>query len=235
MRKKTVGALAGAAAAAVALGSGGTFALWSDNASVDAGTIQAGNLDIAPQGNFAWYDATLNDSPGFAGGFWDFLFPRHDVGHPIDRMHAGDGYRVVPGDIVVGYQDVVIDLHGDNLRAHLTVGPGPGVPGSEFEGLEVEYGLWDEENGRWIDYGLDFDDVSEFALQADGVNQEQGEDDWDGLGGWYILDRESTLTVVVVASFDEATSGQTSVNAQTALDNLEIELEQSTSALPIFD
>lgn len=228
MRKKTVGALAGAAAAAVALGSGGTFALWSDSTSVDAGTIQAGNLDVAAYGQFQWYDLTENDSPGFFGAIWDFFIPRHDLGHSIANMNGS--YRVVPGDVVAGYQDVTVDLHGDNLRAILTVGPGPGVPGSEFTGLDVEYGIYNYTTGAYVATGLGFGDETELYFQADGAGQANGQDD----PGWEVLPRNSDLAVVIVAEFDPNTSGQTSTNAATALTNLQISLEQSRSALPIF-
>ncbi|MGC5628059.1 alternate-type signal peptide domain-containing protein [Georgenia sp. Z1344] len=217
MRKKTVGVLAGAAAAAVALGSGGTFALWSDDTSVDAGTIQAGNLEVEAQGDFQWYDATLNRVPFIV---WDIPFPRHDWGHTIANMN-GD-YRVVPGDVVVGAQDVLVDLHGDNLRAHLTVGPADGAT-AEFEGLSVEYGVYNNSTNSWIATGLELGDDREFGFQADGVGQEDGSDD----PFWTVLPRESELTVVILGVFDEDTGDRVSVNDITELGSLEITLEQS--------
>lgn len=228
MRKKTVGALAGAAAAAVALGSGGTFALWSDQASVDAGTIQAGNLELETEGTFRWHDVTDDDSPGIFGFLYDLFNDRHDFGHHIDHMDGS--YRVVPGDELIGWQDVEVDLHGDNLRAVLSVGPGPGVAGSEFEGLEVEYGIYNNDSDEWIATGLGFGDETDVYFQADGVGQDDGEDD----PGWTVLPRNTDLSIVVLAIFDEDTDERTSVNDATALTHLAINLEQSRSAHPIF-
>lgn len=236
MRKKTVGALAGAAAAAVALGSGGTFALWSDSDTIDAGTITAGNLEVETQGAFQWYDTTLNidnfSVPPVCIPFlgcipgWDFTLPtlRHDFAHPINDM---DTYRVVPGDFIVGEQSIVLDLEGDNLRADLTIGPSTDYDG-EFEGLTVRYGVYNETTNEWIVTSASFDDVVELEFQAPQAGQGAGTPD----PGWPVLAHDTELTFVVLAEFDEATSGTTSTEASTALDNLVVELEQTRRSLP---
>jgi len=100
MNKKTTGVVAGAAGAALLLG-GATFALWSDSAPVDGGTITAGNLDVeavAPQ----WKDVSAD---------------RTDAGHVIDL----DTFRIVPGDTIQGTFGFKAALEGDNMVAELSL------------------------------------------------------------------------------------------------------------------
>ena len=100
MNKKTTGVVAGAAGAALLLG-GATFALWSDSAPVDGGTITAGNLDVE----------------AVAAQWKDVSADRTDAGHAIDL----DSFRIVPGDTVQGTFGFRAALEGDNMVAELSL------------------------------------------------------------------------------------------------------------------
>jgi len=160
MNKKTKGIVAGAAGAALLLGAGGTFALWSDAEHVPGGTITAGTLDIKAT-ETQWYDVSPDrqDAQDIGVPFqWDASWLPQDtqvwsgpasgavysefqtldtdgpsggttpvVGHPIEL----DSWRIVPGDFVLGQNDVHLRAEGDNLRAEVTV-VNTGSDGSEL-------------------------------------------------------------------------------------------------------
>lgn len=105
MSKKTTGIIAGAAGAALLIG-GGTFALWSDSASINNNTLTTGNLDIVAAAcatdaaNVVWTDQSPN---------------RSDLGHAI----TASTWRGVPGDVIQGEFCFSGALEGDNLVAQL--------------------------------------------------------------------------------------------------------------------
>ena len=135
MNKKTKGILAGVAGGALLLGAGGTFALWSDQATIPGGNITAGQLDVNAK-ELQWFDVS-NDHGGHLGlGIdWDridFGPEAHWNGAATDfNTWSGDAtgrdvydinaWRIVPGDQLLGVSDLTVDLEGDNLRADLTV------------------------------------------------------------------------------------------------------------------
>lgn len=100
MNRKTSGLIAAALGLAVLAGAGaGTFALWSDSALLDGGTITAGGLDVeALSTTAADVSADRTDSP-----------------HPIDP----ETWRAVPGDTVRIDYALDVALEGDNLLAAL--------------------------------------------------------------------------------------------------------------------
>ena len=99
MNKKLTGIVAGAAGAALLL-SGATYALWSDSATVDGGTIAvSGNLDVAVLES-AWVDASDD---------------RTDNPHDIDLT----SFKIIPGDTIVGSFGFDVGLEGDNMLAAL--------------------------------------------------------------------------------------------------------------------
>lgn len=100
MKNKTKGVIAGIAGLALLTG-GTTFALWSDQASVDGGTIVNGNLAVTAD-PIAWVDLSPD---------------RTDSPHAIDL----NTWRMVPGDIARGTLDLQVTLEGDNLVATLDV------------------------------------------------------------------------------------------------------------------
>lgn len=93
MNKLLKGSIAGAAGIALLLGGAGTLAYWNDSATLAAGQVQSGTLDIETVGTaVTTYQAT---------------------GAAVTRA--------VPGDTIVILQDVEISATGDNLKARLTV------------------------------------------------------------------------------------------------------------------
>jgi alternate signal-mediated exported protein len=98
MNKLVKGSIAGAVGIALLLGGAGTFALWSDTASVNGGVVQTGTLDVALTGTGAWKDISADA----ANTTW---VPLTD--------------RLVPGDTVTFTQDVTVVATGKNLKATL--------------------------------------------------------------------------------------------------------------------
>jgi alternate signal-mediated exported protein len=98
MNKLVKGSIAGAIGIALLLGGAGTFALWSDGALVNGGTVQTGTLDIVTTGSATWKDI----SPDAPNTNWAV---------------ATD--RLVPGDTVTLTQDVTVTATGKNLKALL--------------------------------------------------------------------------------------------------------------------
>jgi alternate signal-mediated exported protein len=97
MNKFTKASVAGAVGIALLLGGAGSFALWNDSATVDAGSINAGSLALSAQTDGAWKNIT----PGHVGA--------------IDSS-----FRMVPGDTVQYTQSLTITGVGDDLSATLT-------------------------------------------------------------------------------------------------------------------
>ena len=95
MNKLTKGAIAGAAGIALLLGGAGSFALWNANASLDAGTINAGTLTLSTKADSAvWKDGNTT----------------------IDSL---DNFRIVPGDTITLNQDLTVTARGNDLSAKL--------------------------------------------------------------------------------------------------------------------
>ncbi|NKS28042.1 alternate-type signal peptide domain-containing protein [Rhodococcus hoagii] len=93
MNKKTKGAIAAGAAAALLAGGAGTFALWSDSENLAGGTIQSGKLTLTTAGTPTWTKG----------------------GNSIDITT----YKVVPGDVITYNATATIGASGNNLAAHL--------------------------------------------------------------------------------------------------------------------
>ncbi len=104
MNKLTKGAIAAAAGVVLLLGGGGTLAYWNASTSVGAGTIQSGNLAVAPvtPSNAVWKSGTTT----------------------INLAN----FRAVPGDTLTFTQDISITASGNNLL--FTVG----IAGGAFTG-----------------------------------------------------------------------------------------------------
>ncbi|UNQ40634.1 alternate-type signal peptide domain-containing protein [Prescottella equi] len=97
MNKKTKGAIAAGAAAALLAGGAGSFALWSDSESITgAGTIKSGTLDIKSASGGTWSDASGS----------------------IDLST----YKIVPGKSITYSVPVVVHVEGNGLTAKLTPG-----------------------------------------------------------------------------------------------------------------
>ncbi len=102
MNKKVAkGALAAVVAVLLLLGGAGSYALWSDSDSADAGQITAGTLDISLVGTGQWEDV----SPGAINS------------GPIADINT---FRIVPGDVLRYNANFRIGASGENLRATVT-------------------------------------------------------------------------------------------------------------------
>lgn len=133
MNKMAKGAIATAAGVVLLIGGGGTLAVWNVEKNSQAGTIQAGNLDLTT-----------------ANGQW------LANGKPVANISA---YRIVPGDVLEYTEEVTITVDGDNLTAKLALS---GLNGTtdfvdntyETVGVQLE-----DLDGNAIPEGIIADDV----------------------------------------------------------------------------
>lgn len=100
--------VAAGAAGALLLGGAGTFALWSDQQTIDAGTVETGSLTLSTGAAGTWSDASADAIGG------------------TDFDPATD--KLVPGDTVQFEQTVTIAAEGKNLKGALTVGTLGAIP-----------------------------------------------------------------------------------------------------------
>jgi alternate signal-mediated exported protein len=100
MNKMIKGSVAGATGIVLLMGGFGTYALWSDSQTVDAGKVQSGSLEIESAGAASWED----QSSGAATTSWA---PATD--------------RMVPGDKVQLTQPLDVTATGKNLKVKLSV------------------------------------------------------------------------------------------------------------------
>lgn len=96
LSKLAKGLIAGGLGLALLLG-GGTFALWSDSASVDSGSIASGTLTLSA-GTPTWKNTV--------------------TGATVTDLSS---YHIVPGDVLAMTADLSITAVGDNLTAVLAV------------------------------------------------------------------------------------------------------------------
>ena len=97
MNKATKGAIAAGAAGILLLGGAGSFALWEESKTLDAGGVSTGALTLA-LGPGVWADATA----GSAGTIADI-----------------QDFAMVPGDTVTYTTAVTVTATGDNLQGEL--------------------------------------------------------------------------------------------------------------------
>lgn len=199
MKKKLTGVVAGAAGAAL-LFSGATYALWSDNATVDGGTITAGNLDVAA-----------------VGGQWqDVSDDRTDSPHGIDLAT----FHIVPGDTIQGTFGIDVGLEGDNMLAQFALSGG-GLTGDLAAGLEATYTVLD---------GAGTVVASGTGGVADGISVVLASSDNPAPGSALVVpatvDSTADFTLQVDVTFDAATTGQDLVQTQAALADAGVALTQ---------
>ncbi len=103
MNKLTRGAIAAGAGLVLLLGGAGTFALWSDTATLSGSTITAGELKFGTVGSPQWTNVTNGGNTAIA-----------DI----------STFRIVPGNTVKLTQTVQITATGNDLVAQLTYDPG---------------------------------------------------------------------------------------------------------------
>lgn len=199
MKKKLTGLVAGAAGAALLL-SGATYALWTDDATVEGGAITAGNLDVA----------------SVEGQWKDVSDDRTDSPHGIDLAD----FRIVPGDTIRGSFGIDAGLEGDNMLAQLALSGG-GLTGDLAAGLEAAYTVLDA-TGAVVASGTGgvADGISLVLASAD--NPEPG----SALVVPATADNVADFTLQIDITFDAATSEQDLVQTQAALADAGVALTQ---------
>lgn len=103
MNKAAKAGIAAAIAGILLLGSAGTYALWQDTQTVNAGTVSTGTLKLelgTPAGS--WQDVSADVA-----------------GAPVPFNPATD--KLVPGDTLKFTQPVKVTATGKNLAAQLTI------------------------------------------------------------------------------------------------------------------
>ena len=95
MNKLTKAAIATAVGTALLLGGAGTLASWNSSASINGGTVVAGNLAIASGATGVWKSGSTT----------------------IDLST----YKIVPGDTLTYTDTVNVTATGDNLKAKLAL------------------------------------------------------------------------------------------------------------------
>lgn len=100
--RTTKGVVAGALGIGLLAG-GTTFALWSDEATIDGGTITAGTLDLSAGGDRTWHDVS------------------GDVAPSADNVIDPANFLIVPGDTIQLTDHLTIETSGDNIKAKLSV------------------------------------------------------------------------------------------------------------------
>ncbi|MFB2555346.1 alternate-type signal peptide domain-containing protein [Herbiconiux liangxiaofengii] len=117
MNRVAKGAVAAGAAAVLLAGGAGTFALWSDQATVAGGTITAGHLSL---------DIT--------GGQWS------DISSGTPTTFDPEFDEIVPGDVVQYTATAVVEGDGKNLQAQL-VADTADIGGDLAPYLEITLGV----------------------------------------------------------------------------------------------
>jgi predicted ribosomally synthesized peptide with SipW-like signal peptide len=163
------GLIAGLAGGALLL-AGGTFALWSDSATIDeAGRVKMGTLDLTVDGPHGFdvsssgVDWTSNDprwdqdqkieDMGFAQGCLPPSSARTTWGHVIVD---GRTWEASPGDKLQVIYPARVDLSGDNMVAKLTAK----IPADSITGLV-------QSPGFLIDNGVNPHYADQDALQIE--------------------------------------------------------------------
>ncbi len=126
MNKKTKGLVAGVAGGALLLGTAGTFALWSDEATVSGAAITGGAFDLeVDETTWTWSD--ISGVPA----------------DPATDVPTASTVTLVPGKQLKGTTEITTTLDGHHLAADLTI---DGVPAGD-EWLKVEWWLGENSLG----------------------------------------------------------------------------------------
>jgi len=110
MNKRTKALVAGGAGAVILLGTAGTFALWSDTATVPGAVVTGGKLALTGNSNVTWaaYDISGDTAAKIAD--------------------EDDTIQLVAGVELVGETAITPELAGDYLKAELDVTQASTVP-----------------------------------------------------------------------------------------------------------
>lgn len=201
MNKKLTGLVAGAAGGVLLL-SGGTYALWSDDGTVDGGTITSGNLDVVVLDG-QWTDESAD---------------RSDQGHAIDLTD----FRIVPGDTIQGSFGVDVGLEGDNMLAELALSGGD-LSDALADGLSLEYVVRDSSGDEVASSSGAADGVTVALASEDNENSDTVAE------VPATVDDSAEFTLDVAVTFDEDTSEQELTQTQAALADAGVALTQVRS------
>lgn len=140
MKKNTKGAIAAGAAALLLAGGAGTFAAWSDEATLGGGDVTSGQLSI-------------DEVAGSGGWVW----ATDDVTGPFNP----DDDTIVPGDSIEYTAEYTLTVIGNNLVASLTptlggltgdadlLGQLESESGTTTPGIELD-NITDADNGKTV-------------------------------------------------------------------------------------
>ena len=198
--------VAAIALAGIIVTGGSSFALWSDSAAANGGTITSGNLDVEASETGTWRD--ISDD-------------RTDKGHEINL----DTFKIVPGDTIEGTYDVKAALEGDNLVANLGfVKNASGLtlaPANLASNLKVSAKFVDS-TGKTVATSNDLTKPTSIQF-ASADNSNKG--DLPTLPAE--LPEKANYKVVLNVTFDKETSDQELVKTQSTLDGMTVTLEQT--------
>lgn len=131
MNKLVKGSIAGAAGIALLLGGAGTFALWNDSITANAGTVSSGQLRIAdsttPGGSWTDQSSSIVAGSGTA-------LPTTTTGTAPNQVITVTP-KIVPGDKWRYTRQIVLTTTGKNLLADLSFDPASitnNLPAGEF-------------------------------------------------------------------------------------------------------
>ena len=146
-RKSLKGVIALAAAGLVLAGGGGTYALWSDQVTLNGGNVNSGELKLVDTQPGTWFDLSSGTATAIA-----------DI----------STFRVVPGDVIEYRVVTTIAADGDNLKATLAADPASVTGDPELladmavtTGITVggvaQTAITEADDAKQIDVAVDFD------------------------------------------------------------------------------
>jgi len=115
MNKLVKGSIAAAAGIALLLGGAGTFALWSDGATLNPGTVTAGELDLVANADGAWVPALTYVVPGDVTTYTETF----DISAVGDTLNA---------EITTNISSIVGSIAGATYDVTFTVTDSLGAP-----------------------------------------------------------------------------------------------------------
>lgn len=108
--------IAAVAVGALALG-GGSLALWSDSADLDAAAVATGHLDLNTKTQAAYDISSYQVPESGSPENWTVSDGTEFVASPINL----ETFKFVPGDVVAVTVPIEVELEGNNLAAQFSV------------------------------------------------------------------------------------------------------------------
>ncbi|MCL1898043.1 MAG: alternate-type signal peptide domain-containing protein [Micrococcales bacterium] len=228
--RRRKGIIAGVAGAALLL-SGGTFALWQTSATIDGGTVTAGNMTLTAGATADWYDVS----------------PDRDFAAAVTIVEDGDSdpllegeainissFLVSPEDVLAAVFDVEVGMEGDNLVGALSLSLGAGGTGTfeiDDSNLEAIVNDLTFESEIFVDGEVA---VARTALAAGSMNLGYFTTSATHAGGDVaLIDNVSNsiqATVVIYVAFDNLVDLDSSMDAVAALTSAGFNLTQVRDA-----